>query len=151
MIFCTVGTTEFDDLVRAVDALAPALEEPVIFQIGQGLYEPKHGQWFRLRPSIDDLLDEASLIISHGGFGTLVEALSRGKRVVGVANPDRYDRHQEQILRRFAADGYLVACFELNQLADAIAQARKAEFRPYSPPDTHLHLEIREFLAGLAR
>lgn len=151
MIFCTVGTTDFDPLVQAVDALASDLGEAVVFQIGQGVYEPQNGAWFRLRPSIDDLLAEASLIIAHGGFGTVIEVISLGKPLVSVPNPDRYDRHQEQILRRFAADGHLIACFDLNDLPAAIAQARSTQFQPYAPPETTLHLEIQTFLDGLKR
>ncbi len=151
MIFCTVGTTDFDPLVRAVDDLAPSLGEPILFQIGEGAYEPKHGEWFRLRPSITDLLAQASLVIAHGGFGTVIEALTLGARLVGVPNPDRYDRHQEQILRRFAADGYLLACFDLVDLPQAIRHARVMPFRRYEPPETTLHLDIKAFLAGRSR
>jgi len=146
MIFCTVGTTEFDDLVRAVDALAPGLDEPVIFQIGHGLYEPQHGEWFRFSPDISDYIQRASLVIAHGGFGTTVDVLYAGKPLVSVPNPDRFDKHQEQILRRFGADGYLVPCFDLADLPKAIATARTASLRPYQPPETTLHLEIRAFL-----
>lgn len=149
MIFCTVGTTDFDPLVEAVDAIAPALDEPVVFQIGQGRYEPANGDWFRLRPNIADLIEQASLVIAHGGFGTTIEVLTAGTPLVSVPNPDRYDRHQEEILRRFAADGYLVACFDMSELAAAIATARSTPLRRYQPPSTTLHLEIREFLEGL--
>ncbi len=146
MIFCTVGTTEFDDLVRAVDELAPELGEPVIFQIGHGTYEPKHGEWFRFRPDITPYFQQASLVIAHGGFGTTVDALYAGARLVSVPNPDRFDKHQEQIIRQFAAEGYLVPCFHLDRLAEAVEQARTQPLRPYDPPQTTLHLEIREFL-----
>ena len=149
MIFCTVGTTDFDPLIQAVDALAPVLEEPVLFQIGQGKYEPRHGEWFRLRPSITNLLAEASLVIAHGGFGTTIEALTAGTPLVSVPNPDRYDRHQEEILRQFAADDYLIACFDLDDLFAVITQARTVRLRPYEPPTTTLHIEIRQFLNEL--
>ncbi len=146
MIFCTVGTTDFDPLLAAVDAVAPTLNETVLFQIGQGLYEPRHGPWFRLRPSIDDILAEASLVIAHGGFGTIIEVLTLGKPLICVPNPDRYDRHQEQILRRFAADGYLLACFDLADLPAAIDRARISSFNRYELPNATLHTEIRAYL-----
>jgi UDP-N-acetylglucosamine transferase subunit ALG13 len=148
MIFCTVGTTEFDPLVQAMDALAPGLDEPVIFQIGQGIYEPAHGEWFRFRSSIEDLVAEASLVVAHGGFGTTIEVLQSGAPLVSVPNPDRYDQHQEAILRRFEADGYLVACYDLAGLENAIARARTEPSKPYPRPQTTLHLEIKAFLAN---
>lgn len=150
MVFCTVGTTDFDPLVRAVDALATTWDEPVLFQIGRGLYEPRHGSWFRFRPTLDDIFAEASLVISHGGFGTIIEVLTLGKPLVCVPNPDRYDRHQEQILRRFAAEDYLIACFDLAELPSAVALARRKRFRPYTPPATTLHEEIAAFLREVA-
>jgi len=151
MIFCTVGTTDFDDLLRAVDALAPTLDEPVIFQIGQGLYEPQNGEWFRFIPDIAEYIQKASLVIAHGGFGTTVEVLYMGVPLVSVANPDRFDKHQEQILRRFGAEGYLIPCFDLANLPAAIQQARTTRLRPYQPPETTLHLEIRAFLETLRK
>ncbi len=146
MIFCTVGTTDFDDLVRAVDELAPTLDEPVIFQIGHGLYEPRHGEWFRFRPDISDYIRDASLVIAHGGFGTTVDALYAGALLISVPNPDRFDKHQEQIIRQFGAEGYLIPCFDLADLPRAIEKARTASLHPYQPPETTLHLEIRAFL-----
>ncbi len=149
MIFCTVGTTDFDDLLREVDALAPDLDDPVVFQIGQGLYEPQNGQWFRFTPDLDEYIQNASLVIAHGGFGTTVEALYAGTPLVSVPNPDRFDKHQEQIIRQFAAEGYLIPCFDLADLPNAIEKARTTTLRPYQPPETTLHLEIHAFLDSL--
>ena len=149
MIFCTVGTTDFDDLLRAVDALAPTLGEPVIFQIGQGVYEPKHGDWFRFAPDISTYIADASLVIAHGGFGTTVDVLYAGTPLVSVPNPDRFDKHQEQILRKFGAENYLIPCFQLDDLPAAIQAARTTSLRPYQPPQTTLHLEIADFVASL--
>ncbi len=150
MIFCTVGTTEFDDLVRAVDTLAPTLDESVVFQIGQGLYEPTHGEWFRFLPDITEYIRNASIVIAHGGFGTTVEVLYAGVPLISVPNPDRFDKHQEQIIKRFGAEGYLIPCFHLEDLSAAITKARSTPLRPYTPPETTLHLEIRAFLAKRA-
>jgi len=146
MIFCTVGTTEFDSLVQTMDAIAAEMDETVIFQIGQGYYEPAQGEWFRFRSSIEDLVAEASLVVAHGGFGTTVEVLQSGTPLVSVPNPDRYDQHQEAILNRFSADGYLIACFDLADLYNAIIRARTTTLKPYPKPQTTLHLEIKAFI-----
>ncbi|NUQ37742.1 MAG: hypothetical protein HUU23_08075 [Caldilineales bacterium] len=151
MIFCTVGTTDFDPLVQALDALAPTLAEPVLFQIGQGAYLPQHGEWFRFQPSLDAHFQQASLVVAHGGFGTTIEVLRWHKPLISVLNPDRYDGHQEEILRRFAADGHLIPCFDLADLPAALARARDAHFIPYQPPQTTLPQEIRGFLDQIAR
>ena len=146
MIFCTVGTTEFDPLVQAMDDLASQMDEPVVFQIGDGYYEPTQGEWFRFRPSVEELVAEASLVVAHGGFGTTIEVLQSGTPLVSVPNPDRYDQHQEAILGRFAADGYLIACSKLADLGDAIVNAREISLKRYPKPETTLHIEIKSFL-----
>ena len=149
MIFFTVGTTDFDALVAAGDALAAASNEPVIIQIGQGDVEPQHAEWFRFAPSLDAYYTRADVVVTHGGLGTVTEALHRGLRLVGVSNPDRFDRHQDQILGAFEQAGYLVWCRDLADLPRAIEQARHAAFVPYAAPASHIHQVIRQFLDQL--
>ena len=72
------------------------------------------------------------MVVTHGGLGTVTEVLRRGLRVVGVSNPDRFDRHQDQILQAFEQAGHLVWCRDLAGLPAAIEQARQAQFVPTS-------------------
>ena len=147
MIFVTVGTTDFDALVQAMDRLAPTLGEEVVAQIGQGRYEPRQvSEWFRLAPSLDPYYSRARLVVSHGGLGTLMEVLGRGGRLVGVSNPDRYDRHQEDLLSYLDEAGHLVWCRDLGRLSEAIALAGEKAFVPYQPPPCTIHQVIDEFL-----
>lgn len=149
MIFVTVGTTDFDDLVRAADQLASTLEEYVVMQIGHGQVVPLRARWFRFAPSLDEYYEAADLVITHGGFGTVTEVLSRGLRVVGVSNPDRFDRHQDQILQAFEEAGYLVWCRDLADLGASVERARTAQFVRYQPPPSRIAETIRAFLNGL--
>lgn len=151
MIFVTVGTTDFDQLVQAADALAAASDEEVVIQIGHGRVEPLHARWFRMAPSLESYYQEADLIITHGGLGTLTEVLQRGLRTVGVSNPDRYDRHQDQILRALSEAGHLIWCQDLAHLPQAVEQARAADFAPYLPPESRIHEVILDFLSARGR
>lgn len=146
MIFVTVGTTEFDSLVAAADRLAAGIEEKVVIQIGHGTVEPRHALWFRFAPGLDEYYTATNLVITHGGLGTLTEVLRRGLRTVGVSNPDRYDRHQDQILQAFEEAGHLIWCRDLVDLATAVERARVASFMPYQPPESHIHRVIAAFL-----
>ncbi|HSN75211.1 MAG TPA: PssE/Cps14G family polysaccharide biosynthesis glycosyltransferase [Anaerolineae bacterium] len=149
MIFVTVGTTDFDALVIAADALAASSAEPVIIQIGHGEVEPQHAQWLRFAPSLDSYYDQADVVVTHGGLGTVTEVLRRGLRMVGVSNPDRFDRHQDQILQAFEQAGHLVWCRDLAELLAAIERARRAQFVPYQPPPSHIHRVVDRFLRDL--
>ena len=146
MIFLTVGTTEFDGLVEAMDAIAPSLREPVVMQIGHGGYEPKHGDWFRFAPSLQAYFETADLVVAHGGLGTTMEALYSRRPLVSVSNPDRYDRHQEDLLETLEAAGYLVWCRDLGGLAQAVAEARGRELTPYQAPPCTIHEVIAGYL-----
>lgn len=149
MIFVTVGTTEFDALVQAADQLAAAGQD-VTIQIGKGLVEPVHAQWFRFAPSLDACYEAADVVVTHGGLGTVSEVLQRRVPLVGVSNPDRYDRHQDQILQAMEMAGHLVWCRDLADLPQAIQQARQRQLTPYVQPASRIGAVIREFLATVS-
>lgn len=148
MIFVTVGTTDFDALAARMDELAPGLNEAIVIQLGRGQYSPRHARSFRFAPSLDEYYDQARLVVSHGGLGTLVEVLRRGKPLIGASNPDRYDLHQNDLLGELEQGGYLLWCRDLQSLGDDIQRAGDMEFARYQDPPCSIHLVIADFLAG---
>ncbi len=146
MIFVTVGTTDFDSLVQRMDELAPCLEEKVICQIARGSYIPVNCEWFRFAPSLDAYLDEARLVVSHGGLGSIMEVIRLGKPLVGVSNPDRHDLHQEDLLGTLEAGDYIHWCRSLDALPEGIARAASRTFAPYVEPACTIHEVIRTHL-----
>lgn len=143
------GTTGFDDLVEEMDQLSMSLAEPVTIQVGAGDYLPKRTRHFRFDASLEPYLRDADLVVAHGGLATCMEALALGKPLVAVANPDRYDDHQQDILTTLEAEGFLLYCRSLDGLGDAIRRARQVRFRPYTRPETSIHLRIGEYLSAL--
>jgi len=105
MILVTTGSTmPFDTLVKAIDEAVDSknITEKVICQIGNGSYQPLHCEHFRFQESIDQLIDEASLVITHGGTGTVTDLIKREKRFIAVANPMGADNHQVEFLAKLA-------------------------------------------------
>jgi len=149
MIFVTVGTTDFDALVQAMDFLAPQLNEEVEIQIGRGGYEPRNCAWFRFSPSLEPYYERADIVVAHGGLGTVMEVLRRGGKLIGVANRDRYDQHQEDLLGYLAEEGYLIWCHDLASLPDELHRVRGMTFRRYRSPECHVHDVIAEFLGSV--
>lgn len=150
MIFVTVGTTDFDALVQEMDRIAPRLGEEVLAQIGRGRYEPKNLRWFRTAPSLEPYYRQADLVVSHGGMGTVMEVAGMGKPLVALSNPDRYDRHQDDLLGYMERQGHLLWCRDLARLESDILRARSISFRPYISPPTRVHEVIRDYLARVA-
>ncbi len=116
MIFATVGTQlPFDRLIDALDALAAALEEPVIAQTGPaGADAAGAARWPRLdcRPSLapaefDALFAAARLVVAHAGVGTLLSARRHGKPLVVLprrhALGEHRNDHQLATARQVAA------------------------------------------------
>ena len=149
MIFVTIGSTDFDPLIEKMDELAPHLGDEVVMQIGNGVYAPKHATTFRFALSLDNYYDAADMIVAHGGLGSIMEALERGKKLVCVVNPTTYDRHQEHLLRIFEAQSYLLWCKDLEHLMKAIQAAKAARFARYQPPECHIHERIMQYLATI--
>lgn len=129
-ILVTVGSTGFDDLVRAVDRIAPELDAKGLAQIGPGDYHPTNLPYERFVPSLLPLIVEADVVVSHGGAATTLEALNAGASVVSVANPDRYDDHQNDLLAELGAKGSLVWCRDLDRIGDDISKALTSEMTP---------------------
>jgi beta-1,4-N-acetylglucosaminyltransferase len=148
-IFVTVGSTDFDTLVHAVDTLAPSLRGTGIMQIGGGAYKPSNMPYFRFANSLDTYYDQATLVIAHGGLATTMEVLMRGVPLVSVSNPDRYDNHQDDLLSNMAQEGYLVWCRQLADLQRAIETAQTTSLKPYEQCKCEIHTHIHRFLETL--
>ena len=97
-VFVTVGTTEFDALIEAVDsdaahaALAALGYTRVLFQVGRGSARPRGPAGsrssrlptacFDFAPSLDEHVGASALVISHAGAGSIMDALGRRKPLV---------------------------------------------------------------------
>jgi len=146
MIFVATGTTGFDSLVREMDRLAPGLAQPVVMQIGTGSYVPGQSAYFRLTTSLQPYFEQATLVVAHGGMGTCLEALEAGKPLIAISNPDRYDQHQNDLLRALEAQRYLIWCRKVDDLEGALISIHQAALRAYQRPECTIHLRIRELL-----
>jgi len=140
MIFVTVGTTAFEGLIKAADKLDS--KEKVIIQKADGAYEPKNHEFFALTHEFSSYVDRAELVITHGGAGILFELLDKGKKIIGVANEERDDLHQSDLLGELAAEGYIIWCRDLNDLAKEVARAQEFKFKRYIKPECHMAEEI---------
>jgi len=146
MLFVTVGTTDFDGLIQTMDHLATKIDEKVIAQIGKGNYIPLHMDHFRYAPSLDRYFSMARIVISHGGLGTVMEALQKGCKLIGVNNPDRYDLHQVELLEALEEQGHLIWCRNMSLLAEALHKAEAQTFIPYNKPRCTIAEIIKDYL-----
>jgi UDP-N-acetylglucosamine transferase subunit ALG13 len=150
-IFVTVGSTDFDMLIQAIDRLAPSLQSEGIMQIGHGRYTPVNLPYFRFTPSLDPYFERATLVVAHAGLATTMEVLERRLPLVSVSNPDRYDNHQEDLVSTMDEQGYLVRCRRLDELQQAIDAAQNSPLRRYEACKCEIHRVINQYLTQRVR
>jgi beta-1,4-N-acetylglucosaminyltransferase len=135
MIFVTVGTPQqsFHRLIRAVDEYSKTITEQIMIQTGNSSYIPEHANF---SPWIDyenmqQIMEEARIIISHAGAGTIITAINLGKPLVLAPRlsqfSEHFNNHQLQIARALQEEGRAVVIENITPqaIADAISQAVK--------------------------
>ena len=171
-VFVTVGTTSFDALVEAMDSeeLIQTLIErgydSLTIQRGRGTYVPKHivtstsserssaptpwRTFFKVQvveflPSLDAILKEASLVISHAGAGSVFESLSLGKPTLVVVNESLMDNHQVELAETLASLGH-VAWTKPDGLLQALNAFDPNSLVKYESGECTLAKDIEDFV-----
>ncbi|HYW73831.1 MAG TPA: glycosyltransferase [Pyrinomonadaceae bacterium] len=138
MIFVTVGNANqhFRRLLDAIDELAGAgrlKEHPVIVQSGSNSYfASPHCTRKDFFPPDEyrKLIDEADVIVCHGGAGTLHHVFQAGKIPVVMPRRRKYGEHVEdqfEFVSALLEQGRVIAAFEPNELSEAISRANDAK------------------------
>ncbi len=138
MILVVLGTQDkdFSRLLKAVDKEIKkgVIKDKVVVQAGQTKYQSKNMEIFDLLPApeFEKLIDEADLVITHGGAGTLLSAIKKEKKIIAAARLAKYGEHhndhQEQIIGEFEKQGYILVLRDFNKLGDLIKKSKK--FKP---------------------
>mmetsp|Transcript_6045 Transcript_6045/g.18239 ORF Transcript_6045/g.18239 Transcript_6045/m.18239 type:complete len:164 (-) Transcript_6045:932-1423(-) len=135
-VFATVGSTKFDELVAAVDGdqireiLAKRGYVSVTVQYGMGSYKIREDSGakgvtlaaYNFKPSLDEDMEQADLVISHAGAGSIMEALRRRKKLIVVVNERLMHNHQAELANEMDARGHSFAA-TVSTLADVLASA----------------------------
>ena len=138
MILVILGTQDkqFPRLLEAIDKEIEkgTIKDRVVVQAGQTKYESKNMEILGLlpEPEFNKLMDEADLIITHGGAGTILSAIKKGKRVIACARLAKYKEHhndhQKQIIKEFSEEGYILELKDFNKLDVMIEKSKN--FKP---------------------
>ena len=145
MIFVTTGTAGFDDLVKKVDEIAPKLQDEIIVTIGYGKYKPKNCKWMKFTDKFEDHIKKSSLIITHGGAGSVFACLKAKKKILAVPNPKHID-DQSEIINKLSGDGYLLGCKDFSDLEMYIKKTKLYKFKKYNSPKCEIKERIVEFI-----
>ncbi len=136
MILVTVGTssTPFDRLVNAAGSLGSA--EPVVVQHGASAVRPPAARCVETLPAeeLASLMAEARAVVTHAGVGSVLTALSAGRKPVVVprlaAEREAVDDHQLELGRRLEQLGLVTLVEDVADLPAAVATAAGGVERP---------------------
>ena len=145
-VFVTVGTTNFDSLIRSVDEQLNGLQYDVTMQISNGSYQPKNFSYFRFSSDIFDYFNDADIIITHAGAGSIYELLEFRKKIIIVPNLDRIDKHQSDIADYMHENGYALSLYDLNDISAAIKHVDSCSLNKFVRVGFFKAKEIADFI-----
>lgn len=159
MILITLGSQkfQFNRLLKAVDRLIAdeIITDRVFAQIGYSDYKPKNYEYkeFLDREEFSRVIDEAEIVITHGGTGAIIGAIKKGKKTIAVPRLSKYgehvDDHQLQIIKQFAKQNLICQCVEVDRLSEALKIVVKSEFKYYEGSTDRIIESIENFIEGV--
>lgn len=156
MILVLLGTqnNSFHRLLEEIDKLIEkgTIKEKVIVQAGHTKYQSDKMQIFDLisTKDLEKYQDEANLIITHGGVGSIITSIERGKKVIAVPRLHKYGEHvndhQKEIVQLFGKKGCIIGINEVGELKEAIEESKNFVPKKYEHDNTKMLKIIEEFI-----
>lgn len=160
LLFATVGATlPFPRLVDWIERahFEKILPPQVILQVGTG---GRRIAGLTCHETLDyadvgSILDQADVVVCHGGTGSIITALQRGCHVIVVprefSRGEHYDDHQREIADAFAARGLLQVAADYDAFVSALAAtAAREPVMATTNPDA-LADWLRAYLASIGK
>ena len=155
LIFITVGSQlTFDRLLKAVDKEIEAgnIKDQVIVQGGKTKFKSKNMKIIKFLEldEFDRYIKDADLIISHGGVGSIIDALKYNKTVIATPRLKKYKEalndHQIQIIENFGIEGYIIPLLDLTELNLAIEKVKTFKPKKYKSNTSNMVKLIEDFI-----
>ena len=141
MILVMLGTqnNSFHRLLEEIDRLIEIgkINDEVIVQAGYTKYKSQNMKIvdFVSNDEIEKLEQQADCIITHGGVGSIIGSIERGKKVIAVPRLKQYGEHvndhQLDIVESFDKLGYIIGITDVSQLEKALKRVKEFEPKKY--------------------
>lgn len=156
MIFITLGTQD-RSFKRLLDAVQKQIDlknitEEVIVQAGETIYQSKDMKILQMiRPEeYSKYINDCRILITHGGVGTIVEALKKHKKVIAAARLKEYEEHQnnhqKQIIHEFVKDGLILELENFDELDLLLKEIETFEPKEYVSHTNEMISILDEFI-----
>lgn len=138
MILVSLGTHErpFHRLLKEIKKLILEKKiKDVIIQTGYTSYKVRGAKCFDFIEfgKMQKLIKRCEFLITHGGVGSITDALNYGKPTIVVPRRqelnEHSDNHQLQITREMEKIGKIIPVYDIKDLEKAIEKARKLKVK----------------------
>ena len=159
MILVLLGTQD-KPFKRLLNAVLKAKEnniikDKVIAQIGCTKFESDKIETFdyTTKEEIEKLIDKARVVITHAGVGTIIECISKSKKVIVVPRRKKYGEHtndhQLEITKEFEEKKYIKAVYNLSKLGDVLEEIKKFKPEKYISNSENFRNKIKEYIDNI--
>jgi len=167
-VLVTVGTTQFNELIKAIDTpkFCDLLKSMgysglrVQFGCGNNVYVPHNlidcetsnfeVKIFSKLPTLLPEITGCSLVIGHAGVGTIFESLGLQKKIIVVPNTKLMNNHQLEIAQELESRGYLQISTCQN-LLDDLKEINLDNIPPFPTCETKTWKATFFFVCGLIK
>ena len=110
------------------------IKEEVIVQKGYTKFESENMTLYTQLPvdELQQLIEKADLVITHGGVGSIISSIQRGKKVIAIPRLKKYGEHvndhQYDIIKSFNDAGYIIGLTCIEELGEALQKV--TDFKP---------------------
>ncbi len=156
MILVLLGTqnNNFHRLLEEIERLiqSQVIKEEVVVQAGYTKYTSENMKILDFIPKeeLENLQNQANLIITHGGVGSILQCITKNKKVIAVPRLHQYEEHvnnhQTQIVEVFNQKGYIVGIQGIEELEKAIRQAEQFKPKKYTQNHDKMLKIIEDFI-----
>ena len=156
MILVLLGTqnNSFHRLLEEIQRLIrkEIIQEKVIVQAGYTKYSSNDMKIldFISNEELDKLQQQADLIITHGGVGSILQSVKKGKKVIAIPRLSQYQEHvndhQKEIVELFNQKGYILGIQGIEELEKAIRQEKEFKPKKYQTNNEQMLKIVEEFI-----
>lgn len=142
MIFVTVGTQDksFERLIKGIEqaVIEKKITDKVIVQAGNTKYESDVIEVLNYIPfeKFTDFMNKADIIITHGGVGSILNAIKLGKKVIAVPRLKEYNEHindhQLQVIKKMTEQGYILSTQNVEEIPNKIKEIQNFKTKEYT-------------------
>ena len=140
MIFVSLGTNDksFKRLLEEIEKQIDLglIKDKVIVQAGFTKYESKKMKIIDLMPinEFNRNIEQCDILITHGGVGTILDGLKKGKKIIAFPRLSKYQEHvndhQVEIINEFYDSGFILTG-EIDKVSELINESYNFKPKKY--------------------